>query len=131
MRRRKGLLLLWVQMASAVLLLLAGSALALTASAARGEARAEETAEMTLLAEEAVETMKYDARLGGEAAVPEGAERNGRRYAVEVRREAVLVEGVPCEAAAVTVTAADGAALTFRTLLGPAAEETEETEGEP
>lgn len=119
MKWRKGFLLLWVQMASCLLLILGGSVFALAASAARAEARAEETAEMTLIAEEAVETMKYDACFGG-GAVPAEAERNGRRYRIASSRFPVSVGGAACMEAAVTVTAESGAAVSFCTLLGPA-----------
>lgn len=122
MKRRRGFLLLWVQMASCLLLLLGGSAVALTASAARSEARAEETAELTLAAEEAMETMKYGERFGG-GAVPGEMERNGRRYRVVSARFPASVNGVSCVEAEVTVTAESGAAVSYRMLLGPADEE--------
>lgn len=122
MKRRNGLLLLWVQMASCLLLILGGSALALTAAAARAEARAAETADMTLLAEEAMETMKYNERFGASLPIPQEAERNGKRYAVEARREPASPGGLSCTAAAVTVTAERGRAVKFRAIIGPAEE---------
>lgn len=75
MNRRKGFLLLWVQMASAMLLLLLGGVLALMASAERSAFHAEETADMTLLAEEAMELMKSDPSAGLLPVIPTG--RNG------------------------------------------------------
>lgn len=120
MNRRKGFLLLWVQMASAMLLLLLGGVLALMASAERSAFHAEETADMTLLAEEAMELMKSDPSAGLLPVIPTEEERNGRRYTVETRREITDTAGISCTTAVVTVRSDSGTALSFRTLTGPA-----------
>lgn len=126
MTKRRGLLLLWVEIAAAILLLLAGSALALVAGAARSAAEGERQADMTLLAEETLETMKYNERFRRTLTLPTEAERNGLSYQVAAARYTRAIGGLSFAAAEVTVTAPDGETLTLRTLLAPA--ETEEEE---
>lgn len=123
MTKRRGLLLLWVEIAAAILLLLAGSALALVAGAARSAAEGERQADMTLLAEETLETMKYNERFRRALALPSEAERNGLSYQVAAARYTRTIGGLSFAAAEVTVTAPDGESLTLRTLLAPAVEE--------
>lgn len=126
MTKRRGLLLLWVEIAAAILLLLAGSALALVAGAARSAAEGERQADMTLLAEETLETMKYNERFRRALALPSAAERNGLSYQVAAARYTRTIGGLSFAAAEVTVTAPDGETLTLRTLLAPAVEVEEE-----
>ncbi len=128
MKARKGLLLLWVEIAAALLLLLAGSALSLMGMAARALSRGQEAADMTLLAEEAIETMKYNERFGRTLSLPSSEERNGRTYTVTALREQTTAGGLPFAAASVTVTAPGGETLSLTTLLGPVREAEEETE---
>lgn len=125
MTKRRGLLLLWVEIAAAILLLLAGSALALVAGAARSAAEGERQADMTLLAEETLETMKYNERFRRTLTLPTEAERNGLSYQVAAARYTRSIGGLSFAAAEVTVTAPDGETLTLRTLLAPAVEEEE------
>ncbi len=96
-----------------------GAALRYDAMAAR-----EETA--LLLAEDALETMKYNARFGEMIAVPTSVSRNGSDFRVHAETMTESVAGIPMKKVRVTVEDEKGYTVSFSCLVGrDSAEETE------
>lgn len=120
MRRygRRGFFLLWAELAVCLVMLLAGSVMAVIANAAYDWRMSRETADAVLIAEEMLETMKYNRRFGGKLAVPAEAERNSRIYRIEASTETETREGLRMDAAVCTVTTPSGETVSFRTFIG-------------
>lgn len=106
-----------------MILILGGAALSAAAEASRSEERAAEAADLSLIGEEAMEIMKYNARFGAALPVASEMTRNGRRYTISVSESVRAVEGIFMKEAAVTVRAEDGRTTVFRSLTGEAEEE--------
>ena len=105
---RQGFLLLWANLAVLILFLLAGAVLALAGAAARGIAASESAADRVLLAQEVMETMKYNTRFHEAVPIPQAAERDGRRYRVHAGIEPYEEGGIPLRRLFCEVTGEDG-----------------------
>lgn len=121
--KRRGLFLIWANLAICLVLLLGGAAFWSVGMIAKHVGQAEKESDMLLLAQETMEILKYNHRFGKNLSFPGVTERNGRSYSVEISVESVSVEGVPMKRAVCTVTPEEGEALVLRTLLS-------ETDGE-
>lgn len=116
--KRRGILLAWAGFSIALSLLMGCAALLLMGTAARYVDEAGREMDMTLIAQEAVETMKSNRRFQGIQSVPEMQELNGRRYTVSAAAEVRNVEGILMDMAVCTVRPESGEPLILRTLLG-------------
>lgn len=117
-RGRRGFFLIWAELAVCIVMLLAGSVMAASAGAARYWQMMRESADAVLLAEEMVETMKYNRRFGKDIFIPTEAMRNGRTYQIETVIEAEQKEEILMDTAICTVTAPSGERISFRTFIG-------------
>lgn len=116
--RRRGLFLIWANLAICIVLFLGGAAFWSVGMASRHAALAEKESDMLLLAQETLEIVKYNHRFRQNLSVPTDEERNGRNYRVEVSKESKIVEGIPVFFAVCTVIPEEGEILTLRILLG-------------
>ena len=112
--KKEGFLLIWTEIAACLILVLGGAALSAAAEASRSEELAAEAADLSLIGEEAMEIMKYNARFGAALPVASEMTRNGRRYTISVSESVRAVEGIFMKEAAVTVRAEDGRTTVFR-----------------
>lgn len=117
-RGRRGFFLIWAELAVCIVMLLAGSVMAASAGAARYWRMTQESADAVLLAEEMIETMKYDRRFGKDLSIPTEAVRNGRTYRIETMIEAERKEEILMDTAVCIVTAPSGERISFRTFIG-------------
>ena len=120
---KKGFFLIWAELAVCLVLLLAAAVGFACATAIRYSATAERETTALLLAEETMETMKYNARFGAAVSIPSAAVRNGHSFRIDTQSGTETVSGVPVTFAEVVVTDEDGRECRFRMLTGPAPEE--------
>ncbi len=126
MRGRRGFFLIWANVAVCLLLLLAGAAATAVGAALRYDAMAAREETALLLAEDALETMKYNARFGETIAVPTSVSRNGTDFRVRTETIVESVSGIPMKKVRVTVEDGTGYTVSFSCLVGrESAEETE------
>lgn len=122
MRGRCGFFLIWAELAVCLVLLLATAVGFACAHAIRYVTRAERESTALLLAEEAMETMKYNARFDAALPISGAIERNGHSFRVETESGTETVSGIPVTFAKVVVTDEDGRECRFKILTGSAAE---------
>ena len=125
--KRRGFLLLWANIAVLMILVFAGAAAAMLAQAAARGRAAKAAADRVFLAQEVIETMKYNERFRAEIPLP-GASgglgetytvvRNGKTYTVTAGTNRRETEGIPMKALTCTVAGEDGETLTLWTLSG-------------
>lgn len=128
---RNGFFLIWAELAVCLVLLLATAVGFVCVHAVRYITQAEQEATALLLAEETMETMKYNARSDITLPIPAAVTRNGHSFQVATANGTETVSGIPVTFAQVVVTVADGHEYRFRMLTGPAAEpETDEEASE-
>lgn len=116
--RRHGFLLLWANAAILILLLLAGSVLGLAAMTARQIDQSISAADRLFLAQDAMETMKYNLRFHGMVPVLSKAERNGRSYRISATTGPASAGGLPMRKLTVEVTDERGEKTRLETLAG-------------
>ena len=122
---RNGFFLIWAELAVCLVLLLATAVGFVCATAIRYSAAAERETTALLLAEETMETMKYNARFDAALPLSSAVLRNGHSFRVDTESGTETISGIPVTFAQVVVTDEDGRECRFRMLTSPAPEEEE------
>ena len=118
MRKRQGFALLWVVSAVSIVFLLGGTAFFMLRAALRYEQSMEVEADEAFLAQEVMETIKYNSRLDGTLPVSSGdLERNGRQYHILIEENHRMIEGVEMREVSCTVTDKTGTSFSAVMLL--------------
>lgn len=118
MRKRQGFALLWAVSAVSIVFLLGGTAFFMLRAALRSEQSMEIEADEAFLAQEVMETIKYNSRLDGTLPVPSGdLERNGRQYHILIEENHRMIEGVEMREVSCTVTDKTGTSFSAVMLL--------------
>ncbi len=120
---KKGFFLIWAELSVCLVLLLATAVGFVCVAAIRYVTAAERETTALLLAEETMETMKYNARFDAALPLSSTITRNGHSFRVDTESGTETVSGIPVTFAQVVVTDEDGRECRFRMLTGPASEE--------
>ena len=126
MHGRRGFFLIWANLAVCIVLLLVGAAALALQSALRYDILATRDVTAILLAEEALETMKSNARFGTAIAIPTTVSRNGSEFKVRTEEGTESVSGISMKRVSVTVTDIEGRETKFFCLVGREVSEVEE-----
>lgn len=119
---RNGFFLIWTELAVCLVLLLASAVGFTAANAIRYVTAAERETTALLLAEETMETIKYNTRFDAALPLSASVTRNGHSFRIDTESGTETVSGIPVTFAQVTVTDENGRECRFRMLTGSAAE---------
>ena len=118
-RKRSGFVLLWAVSAVSVVLLLGSTAFFALRTAVRYETDTEIATDEVFLAQQVLETVKYNHRFHEAVDFPSGTVvRNGREYQVEIREEGMVLESVTMKKIICTVQEKRGRRFEASLLLG-------------
>ncbi len=124
---RNGFFLIWAELSVCLVLLLAAAVGFACVHAIRYVTAAERETTALLLAEETLETMKYNARFDTARPIASTTTRNGHSFRIDTESGTENVSGISVSFAQVVVTDEEGRECRFRILTRPAPEE-EDTE---